>query len=111
MKRKYFILLNTDAAEGGATPTPTPAPATDGEKPKAATIVVEGKRSERELELETELERTRREVEEERIARVDRERTICEMQDKHENYRKAVESPKPAAPKKSNWQPLIGSQD
>lgn len=92
------------ADTNGQTPAPTPA------APPAATIVVSAP-TERERELAAELERERKEKEEERAARVERERTICEMQDEHHRYRKSVETPKPTTPKKTNWQPIIGSDD
>lgn len=73
--------------------------------PAAASIVVTGTKSEREIDLELQ-------IEEERKVRLDRERTICEMQDKHESYRKTVEKPAPRpAAKRSHWQPLIGSDE
>lgn len=85
------------ADTNGQIPPPAPAPA-----PPAATVVANAP-TERERELAAELERARKETEEERLARVERERTICEMQDEHHRYRKSVESKPAKAASKSGW--------
>lgn len=104
--RLQKILFAPDPTDGGtpaagAPPTP-PTPADDvtatttpptGAGP-AAVAVVTGTKSERELALEAELEETRKAVK-------DRERTICEVQDKHETYRKSVEASQPKKKKVS----------
>lgn len=56
-------------------------------------MVVTGSKSERELALEKEAEDLRRAVKE-------RETAFCELQDKHETYRKTVEGQTQPKPKK-----------
>ena len=120
--RRQKILFAPDGADGGtpaASATPAPTPADDGTGPAAVTAqahnapkigtatttpptgagpaavtVVTGTKTERELALEAELEETRKAVK-------DRERTICEVQDKHETYRKSVEASQPRKKKVS----------
>ena len=100
------LLHTPDPADGNGTP---PAPSTINPQPSTsppppAGTVVANAPTERERELAAELERARNETVEERKARTDRERTICEMQDEHHRYRKTVEA-KPAnpEPRKSGW--------
>lgn len=83
------------AAETPQTPQATPAP-------PAATVVANAP-TERERELAAELAQARKETEEERLARVEREVTICEMQDEHHRYRKSVESKPKSEPRKNSW--------
>lgn len=99
MKR---ILLSPDAAEGtgdnapGTTDTPAaehkPAP------PPAAEVVNEGTVTEETLRLRRENDELKRTVK-------DREQTICDWQDKHETYRKSVETPQPVPVKKAAVEP------
>ncbi len=102
-----------DPAEGGMIPTTAEAhnaPQVGESKivaapPPAATTVITGQKSERELELEAETARLARELK-------DREATISEQQDKHERYRRSVETPKAPPKKKTNWlSPVIGADD
>ena len=104
------LLHDVAPADGNGNDSPAAETKPTPAAPPAAVIVANAP-TERELQLAAELERARKETEEERAARVERERTICEMQDEHHRYRKTVETPKPTAPKKSNWQPIIGSGD
>lgn len=90
-------LLDASPSDGNGTPTVEnipPAPPA----PPAAAAVAAGK-TQRELDLEAELAAERERVAIESDARKQRERDLCELQDKHENYRKAVE--KRTAPKHS----------
>ena len=108
-----IVRINHDASptdgNGNVTPPventpPTPAP-------PAAAAVAAGKTA-RELDLEAELAAERERVQIESEGRKQRERDLCDLQDKHEAYRKQAESraAKPA-PKKSSWSPVIGSED
>ena len=80
-------------------------------QPPAAAAVAAGK-TVREIDLEAELAAERERVVIESEGRKQRERDLCDLQDKHEAYRKQAESraAKPA-PKKSSWSPVIGSED
>ena len=93
--------------ENTQTPDAKPHPPSS---PPAAAAVAAGKTA-RELDLEAELAAERERVVIESEGRKQRERDLCELQDKHENYRKSVERPAPKPAKKSSWSPVIGSED
>jgi hypothetical protein len=76
---------------------PAPAPAA----PPAATVVVNAP-TERERELAAELERAKQEAADAKSDRLSHERTIMQLEDEHDRYRKSVEvKQKPAAKKSS----------
>ena len=97
-------LLHSDAPTDGngadVPPINPPIQPSTPPAPPAAQTVATGK-TERELELERQLEAERNETAKERAERVERERTICEMQDEHHRYRKTVEAKPAKAEKKS----------
>lgn len=106
---KFFlrILRNADAADGTANVN-TPAAEPEGDEAPMARIAVTGQKSEREMQLEVELESERAARQKAEDEKKERELTISQLQDKHENYRKSVEQPKQ---KKFRLpQPLIGSE-
>lgn len=98
--------LSPETAEGNGNVTPpvdnnTPPAAA---APTAAATVIAAQKTARELDLEAELAATKERAEIEAEARKQRERDLCELQDKHENYRKAVETkPAPAVKKSAPW--------
>ena len=88
---------DSPAAENKPAPAPTPAPAA----PPAATVVVNAP-TERERELAAELERAKQEAADAKSDRLSHERTIMQLEDEHDRYRKSVEvKQKPAAKKSS----------
>jgi hypothetical protein len=96
-------LLHNDApTDGNGNDAPPVGNTPAAPAPPAATVVANAP-TERERQLAAELEAARNETTEERKARVERERTICEMQDEHHRYRKSVEAKPAKAAPKSGW--------
>lgn len=85
-----------DAPASGNPPSPEPAPPPPPPEPapRAAAVVANAEVTEESLRLRQELSAREAELK-------DRERTICEMQDSHEAYRRAVETPKPVPVRRS----------
>lgn len=79
------ILLTPDAPEGGGNQEPPTAEQTGSVElpagPPAAETVLNGTRSEREIELEQELEAERQRRVKTEAEKIERERTIAELQD------------------------------
>lgn len=99
------LLHTPDAAEGNDHGQPSNNPPIQPSAPAAppAGTVVANAPSERERELAAELERAKQEAADAKSDRLAHERTIMDLEDKHERYRKTVEKPTKPAPPKSKW--------